>query len=707
MKRTYSTGVPTKSNKSSNLYIKSLSKFKNKLLEEVGSLEPSSFGTVDIETINFNGIQTPIAISCVNKGIKKLFIIDIHLFRNNSELAIDKMFKNYIEYIQNLHCVKFGNYTIFAHNLGSFDGYFIHKALSKYSDLVNNSVETLLDNQNKFIMNKLNFKVKYKVGETENEVSRSITFKDSYRIFPVSLTELCKVFGLEGKISKYNLAFNSIDMFNNPELLAAFKKYSLQDSVCLYNALHKAQHIYCNSYFVDITDIFSTASLSLKIFRMNFMNEDTKIPILKDSLDSFIRKSYLGGATDYYKKYGKNLKIYDVNSLYPHVMLKDMPFELINSYEDMSEIKLENFFGFVLAKIKVSKDIVIPLLPYKDPKSDKTIFPTGEWTGVYFSEELKAVVKHGYEVTLIKGYEFSKINLFNDYINHFYDKKATSTGAERFISKMHLNQLYGVFGRKQEVFTAINVTNEEFEKYLATHIIRTVIDLGNIKTILFASNIATHILEGLNSTYNSTIQSPHFNIKSNVAIASAVTSYARMEMIYYKTLLGNHLYYTDTDSIYTDLTLKPYLVNNLLGFMKDELDGGVINEAYFLGIKKYGYTYTDSEGNLLNKSVIAGYERNGLTFDEIISIAEGNSITKVLDTTRFEKSISKLEITTIDQPKLTISNFCDKELIDNKYIPPHLTNLLTYLARALALVLLILEALLLTYPTLITECMKN
>ena len=46
------------------------------------------------------------------------------------------------------------------------------------------------------------------------------------------------------------------------------------------------------------------------------------------------------------------------------------------------------------------------LLPYKH--QGKTIFPKGTWLGVYFSEELKEVVKHGYLVKLIKGYQFIK-----------------------------------------------------------------------------------------------------------------------------------------------------------------------------------------------------------------------------------------------------------------------------------------------------------
>jgi hypothetical protein len=47
----------------------------------------------------------------------------------------------------------------------------------------------------------------------------------------------------------------------------------------------------------------------------------------------------------------------------------------------------------------------------------------GTWTDTYFSEELKAVQKLGYKITLIKGIEFDKTDLFSGYVKHFYDKK--------------------------------------------------------------------------------------------------------------------------------------------------------------------------------------------------------------------------------------------------------------------------------------------
>ena len=188
---------------------------------------------------------------------------------------------------------------------------------------------------------------------------------------------------------------------------------------------------------MDITTILSTSTLSLKIFRQNFLK--TYIPILKGTEDNFIRRSYFGGHTDYYQEYAENLHYYDINSLYPFAMCKPMPHKLIKYHNDLGNITLNNFFGYCLAEITTTpKNTLKTLLPYKHGGS--TIFPTGTWIGVYFSEELLALQAYGYKVNLINGYEYSQVYLFNEYVDHFYNKKKNSTRATRFIAKMHLNQ---------------------------------------------------------------------------------------------------------------------------------------------------------------------------------------------------------------------------------------------------------------------------
>lgn len=232
--------------------------------------------------------------------------------------------------------------VIFVHNLGSFDGFFIYKALS--NRFKPEEVTCLIDNHNKFIQITLTLACLNANQSRAKVIDKlKIVFKDSYRIFPVSLNDLSNVLGLPGKTSSYRNEFHKISLFTNPSLLQEFKEYSIQDSIALFDCLYKLQEMYLMDYQVDICSILSTSTLSMKIFRSKFLNVD--IPILKRLDDTFIRQSYFGGATDYYQLRAKNIYYYDVNSLYPFAMMKPMPFKLIKKIKVFSNnFNLNNFF---------------------------------------------------------------------------------------------------------------------------------------------------------------------------------------------------------------------------------------------------------------------------------------------------------------------------------------------------------------------------
>ena len=81
---------------------------------------------------------------------------------------------------------------IFVHNLGSFDGYFIFKAISQLYRP--SQIKTMIDHHNRFI------KISLKLEEHNKE----FVWLYSYRIFHVSLQDLCKQFNVEGKLNDYN-----------------------------------------------------------------------------------------------------------------------------------------------------------------------------------------------------------------------------------------------------------------------------------------------------------------------------------------------------------------------------------------------------------------------------------------------------------------------------------------------------------------------
>jgi hypothetical protein len=228
---------------------------------------------MDLETMNVIGIQTPVAITACNNKNSKIFVIDPLLLKNNIDLAVNNLWKQYFDYL-----LKSGEQLIFAHNLGSFDGYYLYKALVNQFDPI--IVDALIDEGKSFISISLNI----------NNIK--IVWKDSIRIFPMSLNDFCNLFGVKGKLIPYNPKFNDISLFDSPRLWASFKKYSLQDSIALYNALRTAQDIYFNKFKVDITTIFSSPTLSLKIFRSKFLS--LSIPVLTRDIDEFVRNGYYG-----------------------------------------------------------------------------------------------------------------------------------------------------------------------------------------------------------------------------------------------------------------------------------------------------------------------------------------------------------------------------------------------------------------------------
>lgn len=150
-------------------------------------LNCSNFATMDIETMDINGVQEPVAISTCNSKTSKLFIIDSVLVKTSPQLAIYNLWKDYFDYL-----LKSKDVLVFAHNLGKFDGYLLFKGLVNYFDPTN--IDTIMDEAKSFITITLNLS------------NGKIVWKDSLRIFPVSLNELCNTFKVEGKFEGIKLS---------------------------------------------------------------------------------------------------------------------------------------------------------------------------------------------------------------------------------------------------------------------------------------------------------------------------------------------------------------------------------------------------------------------------------------------------------------------------------------------------------------------
>jgi hypothetical protein len=117
------------------------------------------------------------------------------------------------------------------------------------------------------------------------------------------------------------------------------------------------------------------------------------------------------------------------------------------------------------------------------------------------------------------------------------------------MAKLQLNNLYGYFGRKQINIQTDNIKNDNLNLYILSRIVKSITPINdNYSTILSYTNINHKMLEQLNNELHSDIKGYQSLIKSNVAIAAAVTSYARVVMIPFK--IDPNTLCTDTDSIF-------------------------------------------------------------------------------------------------------------------------------------------------------------
>ena len=410
-----------------------------------------------------------------------------------------------------------------------------------------------------------------------------------------------------------------------------FERYAEQDVFCLYKAITKAREFYQDKFNIDILSCLSTASLSYKIFKLE--NDHS---VLNSKEDNFIRQGYYGGYTNYFKFNLKKGYHYDVNSLYPFSMLNDMPHEITGWFSRNDAPDLNEFFGFALAKIKnPTKYELLPL------RKDRLYYPANGsiWTGIYFSEELKAAVNYGYEVKLIEGYHFSKYRPFDKYIEMFYNLKLEAERAGdktlRSIAKLHLNSLYGFFGKSLQQ-NKVKIGKDPI--------------LHSLRTIEVKSNLYLNISQ-------EDIQSKSVN----VALAAAVTSYARIHMYKFIVKFWDHLYYVDTDSLFLSIPLSKEYIGSDLGLMKDELNGSCIEYGYFLGIKQYWLKLANGDV----KSIFTGIKKNSVTEDEINILIKGGEVEKIMKDKFFHDNFN-FDISTKDITR-TISLKPHKSIVANNY----------------------------------------
>ena len=548
--------------------------------------ELKPFIVSDIETILIDNVHKPYAAGLLmvrpGKQINDI-MIDTY-FSEDYSIIMDSFEERSTKVLYDLVCriltivrQEKSTLTIYFHNFSRFDGILLLKHLACHHKSY--KLKPLMRN------NRL-----YELAVYSGK-KMLFRFRDSLNLLPGKLSalanNLCPGLGPKGSIPYDELT---------PSNLASMKKslldYMKQDILLLGGVMQKAQEIYWKLYMLDIESKITLSSLALSIFRMKYYDASNwPIHIPNKNEDCFIRNAYYGGHTDTYKPYGEDLYYYDVNSLYPFVMKEfPMPGGVPVWHGNLEDKDLDSMLGFIEAYVVCPKTIKKPLLPYRD-KNKTIIFPTGEFVGVYYSEELKYARSLGYTVLPISGYLFERMESpFKDFVSSLFESrleaKISGNEALAYVYKILMNSLYGRFGINPK-----STITEVCDSARYKHLIRySELIFGDM---LSENNyiVAYHSNTGTGSDY----WNPPKN--SAVQLAAAITASARIYM--YPYISREDCYYTDTDSVVLGQPLPEEVISSsVLGKFKLE---DRIMKGYFLAPKSYYYIAIDGTNVLKYK----------------------------------------------------------------------------------------------------------
>jgi len=474
---------------------------------------------------------------------------------------------------------KYRDKITYAHNGGQFDFTSLHETLVKNRCFNDYIPQIIYVNGGMMIL-----RIKDRSGK------HTWQFRDSLYLLKHPLKDLCKSFNPTVKKLKMPEAppgMTSTEHYRQNK--KEWQEYCLNDCKSLAEILTIFNDLIVKTIGGSMGA--TSSSTAMRTFRLKYLK--MSLPTYFQ-WNNFIRLGYYGGRTEVFDMYakfkGEPYYYNDVNSMYPSVMYD-------NIYP-VSEPKRVNYTdpwdcagrcGMMECEVVTPEDLKIPVLPYRDVENyNKLIFPLGQWKANYEFSLIEKALELGYKIKPLRTIEFKGAPLFKEYIDTIYPMKQKSTGAMREITKLLLNGLYGKFGEHSE--REIVITEPEAD-ILGTYPIPN--DPMGYTTKKIVKYCAHHL----------------------PAIAVRVTALAQLRLYkaieHIQTRKGT-VYYTDTDSIISDIPLP---TSDRLGewSLKEEITRGV-----FFAPKAYCYEYI-KDGKPMIEQKLKGFSHDftkTLTFED-------------------------------------------------------------------------------------------
>jgi hypothetical protein len=518
--------------------------------------------------------------------------------------------------------------------------------------------------------------INLKVFRTKNNNKDELVFdiKDSILLLPSGLGSLAKAFKLPVLKEHFPHYFDVLNIAHDANYVGPWPEYDCfepkRTTIDDYNNLIKENPIFNfmehtmkylhldvkllhdilviffkelgNDFKIDARNNMSIPGVSFKNWKISqlptLINENKNNAILdfSEKFDGFFRDAYLGGIVDVYRPRISNGFYYDVNSLYPSAMLKDLPVGSPIFQVFPTNVFLEtDWFGFVHCTVKAPENLNIGILSIR--VDGKLITPTGIFNGTFFSEELRFALKYGYTILGISyGYKFNKSNkVFDNLIHNLSNMKIKAeldnNSGKRTIAKLMMNSTYGRFGMHPEIGVSTIVSEQDaINIHRAFDVIRCIPFTNGYELLEYNPRPGTQAIDAGLVTFDQI--KPYIFYQdavneTNVPLAAAITAQSRIIINSYKMKcleLGIDVIYSDTDSLVVNKEIPQEWIHNT-DFGKFKLEH-VIKEGYFIAPKLYFLECVNPKtGETYTVSKCRGY--NGkLDLAQIIRLYEGKSV---------------------------------------------------------------------------------
>lgn len=335
------------------------------------------------------------------------------------------------------------------------------------------------------------------------------------------------------------------------------------------------------------------SSVAFKAFRFGFLRHRIELHV-HPVAEGLERAAYHGGRTQPFlvgQPCPLPIHDLDINSLYPSVMI-DQPFPIrllqVREGDDAALRETVETGGLVIADVEVT--VERPCIPYVDTETAKLTFPVGTFRATLTSPELAVAYREGIVRDVRAWAVYEGAAIFADYIAAMYSRRlrAREEGREAIslLFKYLMNNLYGKFGQKREVWTCVGPC-----------------DPSDVGTETFIGPDGKSFVEkrfnGQRWVCAQTVEA----YNSFPAIAAFVTAYARVRLWSAMNVAGNYaphpdggrqgreFYYCDTDSLFVSdvgrarLDAAGMIDSKRLGALKVEKT--ITQRAIFFGAKAY------------------------------------------------------------------------------------------------------------------------